>query len=347
MIANIPDVRVTLDGTDLTGTLQEDVAAVDGRIRKRLISLSISEKRGESADQLDIVLSDADGRLALPKTGAVLTVHLGWKQGSDVVVGLVDKGSFKVDEVTHSGPPDTITIRARSVDFTTDLKTRREKGWHGTTLGAIVGEVAKHHGLKPSCAPALASIAVKSKAQSRESDLAFLRRLGREQDAVATIKRGRLILSPIGKATTPAGRALPALTINRHDGDTHNFSRQKRDDVPGVSATWHDRKGGKRETVTAGKVDGAKKLSRVYGSESDASAAATAAHSRSQREPVSLDLSLALGRPDISPEQKTTVAGYRTEIDAVAWIVDEVTHQLGDRGYLTKVNLKTSSTQIL
>lgn len=341
MIANIPDFRVTLDGTDLTRTLQENVASVAGRIRTRLISLSISEKRGEAADQLDIVLSDADGRLALPKTGAVLNVQLGWKQGSDVTPGLVDKGSFTVDEVAHSGPPDVVTIRGRSVDFTSELKTRREKSWHGTTLGAIVNEVATHHKLKPNCAAALASIVVKTKAQSRESDLAFLRRLGREYDAVATIKRGRLILSPIGKATIPSGRALQALTIRRRDGDTHNFSRQKRDDVPGVSATWHDRKGGKRETFTAGKVDGAKKLSRVYGTEADASAAANAAHSRGQREPVSLDLSLALGRPDISPEQKTTVVGYKAEIDTVAWIVGEVSHSLGDRGYATKVKLET------
>jgi len=343
MIANIPDFRVTLDGADLTGTLQERVASVGGRIRTRLISLSISEKRGEAADQLDIVLDDSDGRLALPKTGAILSVQIGWKQGSDVVPGLVDKGNFKVDEVAHAGPPDQITIRARSVDFTSDLKTRREKGWHATTLGAIVDQVAAHHGLKPRCAPALASIAVTAKAQSRESDLAFLRRLGRERDAVATIKRGALILSPIGAATTPSGRAIPTLTIHRRDGDTHNFSRQKRDDVPGVAATWHDRKAGKRQTFTAGNADGAKKLSRVYGNEDDASAAATAAHSRGQREPVSLDLNFALGRADVSPEQKVTVVGYKAEIDAVSWIVGEVSHSLGDRGFATKIKLQTSN----
>ena len=340
MIANIPDYRVTLDGADVTGTLRQQVS-LNGRIRARLVSLSISEKRGEAADQLDIGLDDSDGRLALPKTGAILHVQLGWKQGSDVTPGLVDKGSFKVDEVAHAGPPDLVTIRARSVDFTSDLKTRREKGWHGTTLGAIVDEIAKRHSLKPSCAPALAAIEVKAQAQSRESDIAFLRRLGRELDAVATIKRGRLILSPIGKATTPAGRALPTLTVRRRDGDSHSFSRQKRDDVAGVSATWHDRKEGKRKTTTAGSADGAKKLSTVYGTEEDASAAASAAHSRSQREPVSLDLNLALGRPDISPEQKTTVVGYKSEIDAIAWVVGEVSHSLGDRGYVTKLKLET------
>ncbi len=63
---------------------------------------------------------------------------------------------------------------------------------------------------------------------------------------------------------------------------------------------------------------------------------------RAQREPVSLDLSLALGRPDISPEQKTHVVGYKAEIDAVAWIVGEVSHILGDRGIATKPKLETA-----
>lgn len=107
-----------------------------------------------------------------------------------------------------------------------------------------------------------------------------------------------------------------------------------------MSATWHDRKGGKRETFTAGNVGGAKKLSRVYGTEADASAAANAAQSRAQREPVSLDLRLALGRPDISPEQKTTVVGYKSEIDAIAWIVGEVSHSISDRGYTTNLKMQ-------
>lgn len=57
----------------------------------------------------------------------MLNVQLRWKQGGDVTPGLVDKGSFKVDEVAHSEAPDVVTIRARSVDFTSDLKTRRKE----------------------------------------------------------------------------------------------------------------------------------------------------------------------------------------------------------------------------
>jgi phage protein D len=283
MIANIPAVRVVVDGKDITPLLEGTVAQPNGRPpRARLVSLGLSEKRGDEADQLDLVIDDTDGAVALPPTGAKIHVWLGWSQGSDVTPGLVDKGWFIVDEVNHGGPPDLITIRARAADFTGDLKTRRERSWHGTTLGQIVADVARHHGLTPRCAASLANVPVTVKAQSRESDLAFLRRLGRERGAVATIKRGVLIFGPIGAGATPFGRALPTVTIARRQGDAHQFARQKREDVPGVKATWHDRKSGKRQTFVAGKADGAKSLSRVYATDADAAAAVNPSRSPSR-----------------------------------------------------------------
>lgn len=343
MTAATPDARVIVDGTDITPVLFGRVAGAGGRPpRNRLVSLSIAEKRGEEADQLDLVIDDSDGAVAIPPDGARISVAIGWRAGTGVTLGLVDKGVFIVDEVSHSGPPDLLTIKARAVDFAGDLKVRRERGWHDTTLGDIVAKVAARHGLKPACAAALAGETITAKAQSRESDLAFLRRLGRERNAVATIKRGVLIFKPVGDGLTPTGRRLPTLTIARRDGDAHQFQRQKREEVTGVSATWRDRAGGKSKVVTNGAVEGARKLSRVYGSEAEAQTAANAAHSRGQREPLSLDLTLALGRADVSPEQKTTVSGFKAEIDAVAWIVGEVWHSLGDRGYLTRLKLETA-----
>jgi len=343
MISNIAAVRVVVDGKDITPVLEGKVPQPNGRPpRRRLVSLGISEKRGEEADQLDLVIDDTDGTVALPPTGAKIHVWLGWKQGSDVTPGLVDKGWFIVDEVAHGGPPDLITIRARSADFTSDLKTRREKSWHGTTLGTIVSDVAQHHGLTPRCAASLAGIAIKSKTQNRESDLAFLRRLGRERGAVAKIARGVLIFSPISAGSTPTGKPIPKVNIARRDGDAHQYSRQKRDDVPGVKATWHDRKTGKRQHYVAGKADGAKVLSRVYGNEVDALAAANAANGRAGREPVSLTLTLALGRPDIHPETTASLTGYKAAIDTVIWLVAEVTHTIGDRGYSTALKLESA-----
>lgn len=340
MIANIPDYRVEVDGIDITPRLRDRVPANGNR--PRLIALGITDKRGSESDQLDLVLDDSDGAFNLPRTGATIRVQLGWKQGSDVTVGLVDKGSFIVDEVSHTGPPDVITVRARAADFTGAMRVRRERSWRGTTLGAIVAEVAKAHGLTPRCAPALASIAVTTKAQSRESDLAFLRRLGREHDAAATIKRGNLVLAPLGKAASISGAALPALTIHRHDGDRHDYQLQKQEEATGVTAHWHDRGSAKKQAVTVGKADGARKLSRTYASEADARAAATAESSRAARQPRTLALNLALGRADVRPEQPMTVAGFKPAIDDQRWVVAEVSHALGDRGFRTQVKLETS-----
>lgn len=319
-INNIPDWRVLLDGTDLTD-----------RMRPRLISLSLSEKRGDEADQLDIVLSDADGRLAIPKEGAVLQVQLGWKQGRDVTVGLIDKGSFKVDDVTHSGPPDQITIKARAADFTSEIRNRRSQSWKDTTLGKVLQEVAGRNALTARITPALASIALPVVSQSRESDIAFLRRLGRENDAVATIKDKHLIFAPKGAGQTSTGQTLPTLTITRASGDGHCWQRQKRDGQEGVTATWHDKKEGKRKPVTIGKADGAKKLRKVHPDEASAKRAATAERDRLKRAPENFDIKLVLGRADLFPEARAKVIGFKDAIDATIWLVSEVTHRL-DKG---------------
>jgi Phage protein D len=330
-IVNVPDWRVTLDGKDLTD-----------RIRPRLVSLSISEKRGDEADQLDIVLDDTDGLLAIPKEGALLRVQLGWKQGADVTPGLIDKGSYKVDDVTHSGPPDQIRIRARAADFTSEIRNRREQSWRATTLGAVLQDVAGRNRLTLKCAADLAAIALPSISQSRESDIAFLRRLGRENDAVATIKDKHLIFARKGAGKTTAGNALPTLTLTRRSGDGHNWQRQKRDGQEGVTASWHDRKGARRKTVTVGEAEGAKKLRKVYPDEAAAKRAALAERDRLKRAPATLDLKLALGRPDAYPECRVKASGFKDEVDGTTWLVSEVTHRLDNGGgYFTELKLET------
>lgn len=331
-VNNIPDWRVTLDGVDLSD-----------RIRPRLVSLTLSEKRGDEADQLDIVLSDHDGMLAIPPEGVLLRLHLGWLQGRDVISGLIDKGSFKVDDVSHSGPPDQITIRARATDFTSEIRNRRAHRWTNTTLGAVLRDVAGRNGLTARIAPVLASIALPTVSQSRESDVAFLRRLGRENDAVATIKDKHLIFAPKGAGQTSDGRALPTLIIRRRDGDGHSWQRQKRDGQEGVSASWHDRKAAKKHTVTEGKADGAKKLRKVYPDEASAKRAAKAEQRRLQRAPATFNITLALGRADAYPEARATVAGFKPEIDATTWLISEVSHRLDKSGgFRTELKMETA-----
>lgn len=330
--ANIPDWSITLDGKSLTG-----------KIRPRLISMTITEARGDAADQLDLCLDDSDGQLDIPATGAVLTVALGWLQGSDVTTGLVSKGTFKVDEVTHRGPPDTVTIKARSADLSAaSLRTRREQCWTNTTLGTVLEAVAVRNGLITRISSALAGVSVPTITQGRESDMALLARLGRMYDAVATIKAGHLIFTRKGAGQTATGKSLPAITIRRRDGDRHTYTVQTRTDYPGVSASWHDKAGATRKTVTAGDKAGAKHIRQVFASETAARQAATAERARLKRSPASLDVGLALGRADASPEMHVTALGYKADIDAREWIITEVVHDLGQNGFTTSLKMETA-----
>lgn len=328
----VPDFRVELGGKEITS-----------RFRPRLISLTLRESREDNADQVDIVLNDVDGKISLPRLGASLRVFIGWSAGSEVKVGLVDKGNYIVDEITAEGAPDTVTLRGRSADFTGDLKLRQERSFKATTLGAIVARIAGEHQLQPHCAPSLAGVQVDVH-QSRESNMALLRRLGREHDAVATIKAGKLILSPIGAGTTAGGHAIATLSIARRKGDRHSYTLSKREEADAVSASWYDQDGGSKERITVGQTGTGKHrkhLSRTYASEGAARRAAAAELSRRKRDPAKMSVSLALGQPAIYPEQRVKLSGFKAQINATAWIVAEVEQSISTQGFTTSLQMES------
>ncbi len=62
---------------------------------------------------------------------------------------------------------------------------------------------------------------------------------------------------------------------------------------------------------------------------------------RAARQPCTLSLTLALGRPDLKPETPVAVSGFKPAIDARRWVIAEVTHALGDRGLATGLKLES------
>ena len=320
--------RVTLDGKDLTD-----------KLKPRLVSLRLTEKRGESADAIEIKLTDHDGQLALPKEGARLSVQLGWERGTGVKVGLVDKGSFKVDDVTWDGPPDCVTITGRSADLKESFRTRKTRIWKDQTLSAILGKIAGEHGLTAKCHADLASKQVKVAEQHNKSDMQFLRDLGRRYDAVATTKDGNLLFAPIGAKTTATGKAIPTLTVTRQDGDKYSYRRAARENgQDGAEANWHDQASGTRKKVTKGGKP--RRLKRVYASEGDAKEASTAEAKRIKRAEATLSLDLAYGNAALAAGAAATATGFKSEIDGKKWGVASVTHEMdASGGYRSKVEL--------
>lgn len=310
------------------------------RIDPRFVELTLSERREEEADEMSLVLQNHDGLLAVPEEGRALLLSLGWRSGTDVPVGLVDKGRFIVDEVSLQGPPDMVEIRARSADMTGLYRQRRTRSWRGTTLGAIITEIARRHGRTARVAGALASVAVAAIEQEGDSDMAFVRDLGRQHDAIATWKGGHLLFAPIGASLSAGGEPLDVVTLTKREGWTWRFTRSERDSNDGAEAQWHDRQAGRRRTVSTG-GDKPRRLKRIYGSEAEARQAAEAAASRDRRRPYSFSYGLAVADPALQPDQRVTLRGWGETIDSLAWLIKSVETTLGSGGLSQRIEMET------
>ncbi|EOT4021251.1 phage late control D family protein [Escherichia coli] len=343
-----PAFSITIEGKDVTTVLDA-----------RLLSLTLTDNRGFEADQLDLELDDADGRIVLPRRGAVIQLALGWKGQP-----LFPKGAFTVDEIEHSGAPDRLTIRARSADFRETLNTRREKSWHQITVGEVVKEIAARHKLKMALDKDLTDKALDHMDQTNESDASFLMRLARQYGAIASVKDGNLLFIRQGQGRTASGKPLPVISIERKAGDGHRFTLADRGAYTGVIASWlHTREPKKKETTrvkrrrkktTQSKEPEAKQgdylvgtdenvlvLNRTYANRSNAERAAKMQWERLQRGVASFSLQLAEGRADLYTEMPVKVSGFKQPIDEAEWTITTLTHTVSpDNGFTTSLELE-------
>ena len=319
-----PVVKVVVGGTDVTR-----------RLESHLSSMTLVACREDHADQLELEIEDTAGRIAMPRKGVSIEVSLGFDAS-----GMCLQGSYVVDEVEHRGAPDTITVRARSARLAGPLATRKERSWSNTTVGHLVKVIAGEHGLTPRVSDKLASETVAQLDQT-ESDMALLRRLGKQFDAVATVKHGCLIFAPIGEAKTASGIDFPTLVIQRASGDRHHFQEIDRSAYTGVRARWYDMNGARGHLALAGTNGHVKILRGDFPTEANARRAAEAELARVKRGAATFTLDLAMGRPDVFPEMPVQLMGWPEPISTYEWIVAKATHKLdGSGGYLTFLELE-------
>src|SRR5690606_26421957 len=131
-------------------------------------------------------------------------------------------------------------------------RTRTERSFHDTTIGAVVREIAMANELEPVVGETLEAESIAHIDQTNESDLNFLTRIGRRYDAVATVKEGRLLFMRTQGGQTAHGTELPTHDVYRRDGDRHDYSHSTRDAYTGVQAAWQDPAGGRKRHVLVG-----------------------------------------------------------------------------------------------
>lgn len=344
---------------------QEDITTL---LSDRLINLTIDDNRGFEADELTIELSDHDGKLAFPARNVLLEVAIGWQDEE-----LVNKGRYVVDELSYSGSPDKLTIRARSADLRGSLSTKQERSWHNIRLGKLIEQIAQENKLTAKCDPSYSEQLIPHIDQTDESPISFLSRLAEQYDAIATVKNGNLLFIPTAGAKSANGKALPTIEIRKNIGDSYQFSLNESDNYKAVRAYWHNFDNGKKGEVIidenskvvrqsritkTGKVSKQKQnvliqhkpitadteqiktIRHVYKYEGQAINGAKAMFDKLQRGIATFSIQLALGNPELMPERPATLSGFKDEIDSTDWIISKVSHQLSNSGFTSSVELE-------
>jgi len=362
-----PDFMIKIGDKDVTSN-----------IHSRLISLTMTDEKEFQADSVIIQLDDSDGLVELPERGVVLSLSLGWKGSS-----LLPKGSFIVDEISHQGAPDTVTIKARSIDFRQKFSVQNEGSWHQKTLGEIVDDIAQRNSLKPGVDKSLASIVISHIDQTNESDTVFLTRLANRNGGIVSVKDGVLLMLKPGRGINASGNALPQRTILRRSGDSHKFSIADRTSYTGVIARWQDTKNPKQsqqvsverkektQTATTAQHPNAKTvaksqqekadkydqymagapskpltLKQIFPNQAQAKQTAEARWKQLQRRTVDFAINLSMGDENLCPEMIVNVSGFKPVIDAQRWVVSKVTHTIDQSGFVTTVALQVNSESI-
>ncbi len=108
--------------------------------------------------------------------------------------GIIKCGLFQVDEVTLSGVPDMIEIKAIAAGMTKALRTRNSKAFEKQSLKQIAQYFCKKHSLKLVDNNAkLSDIQLERKTQDNQTDLAFLYSVAKEYGFMFSIRADQLI----------------------------------------------------------------------------------------------------------------------------------------------------------
>lgn len=308
------------------------------QISDRLLELTVTDEAGIKADTVEIVLDDRDGLIEIPPPGAPLLVFLGYRE-----TGLIPMGLFTSDEVTVKSPPATLTIRAKAADLGGSIKGQKSRSWEDMTIAGIVSTIAGEHGLTPKVADRFRAIRIDHIDQTDESDIGFLDRLGRDYDALVSVKGGTLLFMGKGDGRTVSGLPIPPRPISEVDTTSWTLTLTTREAYKSVIAIWQDTADAKRQEVVAGAGEPAFRMRHIHKTKDEAQRAATAKLDEIARGSDTFEASFP-GDPLVAAEGQVLAAGFRAGVNGL-WSIRSATHTLNGGGFSTSISAERPAGQ--
>lgn len=317
-----PAFRIVADGADISALIND-----------RLLSLRTSDKPGMESDTFELRIDDRDGAMSLPRRGASIEVFLGYAETS-----LTRIGRYTVDDITLSGPPDTLVISGKASDMRGSGKSTRTGSWENVSMATIVGEISARNGWQPACP---VTTKVPRIDQLNESDFNFITRLAKKHDCTAKVADGKLLVMPRQGGKSASGKTLEVITVQRNDVSRWQFRLSDRSTHKAVNATHQDKKTGKLVVVHIenGEIpDGLPPVHtdrHIYPDKSAAEQAAKARLAAFNRSSAAVRLEM-VGRTDLFAERMIDAQGFKDGLDG-EYLVDSVEQTFTQSGWSTTV----------
>jgi Bacteriophage probable baseplate hub protein len=173
--------------------------------------ITYTSEEQHRTDEIEVRLEDGDRRWQgpwFPAYGSTVTLQIGYAGET-----LLPCGSFQIDEIELSGPPDTVHLKAIAAGVVPAIRTPSSAKYEGQTLAQIAATVAAKHGFTVVNAPGVAGLSFARRTQHHETDVQFLRRLANEYNYDFSIRGTQLIFF-----ARTALETMPAvLTVQRTD----------------------------------------------------------------------------------------------------------------------------------
>jgi len=307
---------------------------ISGEISAMVRAISYVDRLGARSGDLCVEVEDHARRWQgpwYPALGDGVEAFLGYDGGQ-----LLACGSFQVDDLQLSGPPDAFRLRCLAAYITPAMRTRLSVAYEGQTLLAIAATIASKYGLGLVSAPELEDVAFARVTQRDETDLEFLARLADEFGYDFTVRGAQMIFY----AHAALQLAAPIATIVRGELERFAFRNRTRRIYSAASAAYFDSSGkqliaqSSSAAAAAPTGDTLKIIARCENA-AQAGLRAAAALNRNNRSFFSARLT-GPGNPALCAGCNVLLSGWGM-LDGV-YLIETARHLLSrERGYTTEV----------
>ncbi|MBI3584191.1 MAG: hypothetical protein HY096_09640 [Nitrospinae bacterium] len=175
-----------------------------------LLNLTYTDHLHGKSDEIQLTFEDRDDKWKsswYPSKGDVVKIVIGIKEKSE---RWLQAGTFQIDEIEFSGPPDVINVKGLSTYITESFRQKRTHSWENVNLSTVLKEIAKRNNLNPQI-KIEPDIKFKRIDQKDESDLSFLKNTCEKYGYNVKVDAERLIcIKP-----EELEKASPVMTIRR------------------------------------------------------------------------------------------------------------------------------------